>query len=284
MSEHIQAAGRTRTFVVAGAPEGPPNRPLVLVFHGSRQDGEGHRRFTDRALDGLADEGRAVIAYLDGYRGNWNDARAQSAFPARRHGIDDIAFAREVVRSLAATHGIDTSAVVGVGFSNGGQMILRLLHEAEGLLAGGVVVAATMPERENFLAGFSTSAARPVPVTIVAGTSDPIVPFRGGRMPWWARKLFAIDGTTLSATATAEYFAQRNGITEAPESHGAGPGRTPIETIRYRQEGRPPVTLHVVHGGGHTVPGPATGLRVGRTGEHPGIRDIVADMLSALRV
>jgi hypothetical protein len=37
-----------------------------------------------------------------------------------------------------------------------------------------------------------------------------------------------------------------------------------------------------VRGGGHTVPGPAPAPRVvGRTGERPGIRDIVTDLWAA---
>lgn len=284
MNAHVEAGGRTRTFVVVGEADEPAGRPLVLVFHGSQQTGESHRRFTGRALDSLATEGRAVVAYLDGYRSNWNDARVQSSFPARKENVDDIAFTREVVASVAESHGIDTDSVVAVGFSNGGQMVIRLLHEAAELLAGAVIVAATMPERENFGAEFSARTDHPVPVTIVAGTADPIIPFEGGRMPWWARTVFSIGGRTLSAVATADYFAQRNGITVEPyRSEPAASAKVPVETLAHREAGRPPVTLYVARGGGHTVPGPAVGPRVGRTAEHPGIRDIVSEMLGELR-
>jgi polyhydroxybutyrate depolymerase len=284
MNARVEAGGRTRTFVAVGETAGPAERPLILVFHGSKQTGESHRRFTGRSLDTLAAEGRAVVAYLDGYRSNWNDARVQSAFPARRENVDDIAFARAVVSSLARSHRIDTGSVVAVGFSNGGQMVIRLLHEAAELLAGAVIVAATMPERENFAAEFSDRTDHPVPVAIVAGTADPIIPFQGGRMPWWARKVFTIGGRTLSAVGTAEYFARRNGITTPPRrTEPAVPTKLPVETLAYREDRRPPVTLYVVRGGGHTVPGPTAGPRVGRTAEHPGIRDIVWEVLGELR-
>jgi len=103
-------------------------------------------------------------------------------------------------------------------------------------------------------------------------------------MPWWARTVFSIGGRTLSAVATADYFAQRNGITVEPyRSEPAASAKVPVEILAHREAGRPPVTLYVARGGGHTVPGPAVGPRVGRTAEHPGIRDIVSEMLGELR-
>jgi polyhydroxybutyrate depolymerase len=282
-------AGRTRSFSVIGAADGAEERALVLVFHGSKQDGEVHRRFTGGALDRLATDGRAVVVYLDGYRGNWNDARAASAFPARKEQVDDVAFARAVIDSVGGTHRFDSNAVIAVGYSNGGQMVFRLVHEAPELVAGAVVVAATMPDRVGFLAGFSETSERPLPVALVAGTADRIVPFAGGRMAWWARAMFKVDGVTLSAPDTAAYFARRNGITTAPvvsslpERHG-GRRRPRMEKTAYRATGHAPVTLYAVLGGGHTVPGatPAPGM-LGRTGVDRGIDEIVVDMISTLK-
>ena len=100
MRTTLSVAGRPRSFTVIGDPDGPQERALVLVFHGSKQNGEAHRRFTGRALDELAADGQAVVVYLDGYRGNWNDARAESSFPARKVQVDDVAFVRAVIDSV----------------------------------------------------------------------------------------------------------------------------------------------------------------------------------------
>lgn len=287
MRTTLTVAGRPRTFTVVGDADGPENRPLVLVFHGSRQDGEVHRRFTGAALDRLAEDGRAVIAYLDGYRGNWNDARAESSFPARTAQIDDVAFARAVVESAVGTHRIDPGAVVGMGYSNGGQMVFRLLHDAPELLAGAVIVAATMPDRAGFLGEFSDTAERSVPIVLVAGTADRIVPYEGGRMAWWARKAFKVGGVALSAHATAEYFAHRNGLRAAPAvrllpSRAAGRNAPRMEETSYREAGRPPVTLYTVIGGGHTVPAAVAAPAVlGRTGTDRTIDELVSDVIAA---
>ncbi|WP_281427184.1 alpha/beta hydrolase family esterase [Microbacterium marinilacus] len=266
---------------------GPENRALVLVFHGSKQDGRSYRRFTGGALDALAEDGRAVVAYLDGHRGNWNDARAESAFPARTEQVDDVAFARAVVDAVERTHGIDREAVTAVGYSNGGQMVFRLLHEAPELLSGAVIVAAAMPDRAGFLAGFSEESDRSVPIALVNGTADRIVPFAGGRMSWWARAMFKVGGVTLSAAETARYFARRNGVTAEPTT-ALLPERSPgrrnarIRETAYRQAGSAPVTSYAVLGGGHTVPGARPAPRVlGRTGRDRGIEEIVAEVIAA---
>jgi polyhydroxybutyrate depolymerase len=289
MKSTVSVAGRTRSFTVVGEVDGPGDRVIVLVFHGSKQDGETHRRFTGHALDGLAAEGRAVVVYLDGYRGNWNDARAQSSFPARRENVDDVAFARAVVESVIRSHRVDARAVVGVGYSNGGQMVFRLIHETPELLTGAVVVAATMPDRDGFLAGFAPSAAeRPIPVTLVAGTVDRIVPYAGGRMAWWARAMFKVGGVALSAAATAEYFARRNGITAVPAiallpERSTGRQGARMEETAYREPGHAPVTLFSVLGGGHTVPGPKPApAMLGRTGSDRGIDELVLEVMGAL--
>ena len=289
MRTTLSVAGRPRSFTVIGDPDGPQERALVLVFHGSKQNGEAHRRFTGRALDELAADGQAVVVYLDGYRGNWNDARAESSFPARKVQVDDVAFVRAVIDSVNESHGFDENAVVGVGYSNGGQMVFRVVHEAPELLGGAVVVAATMPDRAGFLSGFSEVAARPLPIVLVAGTADRIVPFEGGRMAWWARAMFKVGGVTLSAPDTAEYFARRNGVTGGPvvsllpEKLGERQGPR-MEESAYREAGREPVTLYSVLGGGHTVPGatPAPAM-LGRTGADLSIGEIVGNMIDALK-
>lgn len=281
----LVAGDRTRTLTVVGVPESSRTRALVVVFHGSRQTGDVHRRVTGGALDRLAEEGEAVVAYLDGYRHNWNDARRESRFPARLAGVDDVAFFRAVVARLTASHGIDPARVVAVGFSNGGQFVLRLLHEIPSELAAGVVISATLPVPESFLPVDHGDPARP-PVAVVAGTADPIIPFDGGLPRRWVRTVFRIGGSSLSAPATAQHLARRNGIDAPPVTTplpvGPQARGTRVERVDHVQGGRAPVTLYVVHGGGHHVPGPKAGpALVGRTGGDISALEIVRELLGA---
>ncbi|MFB9737044.1 alpha/beta hydrolase family esterase [Streptomyces thermocoprophilus] len=231
--------------------------PVVLLLHGSNQTGEKLRAFTGRAFDRLATAHGAVVAYLDGHKGHWNDARVSNAFAARTEGYDDVAFVRAAVERLVERYGGDPARVHAVGYSNGGQMVIRLVHEIPDLLAGAAVLSATQPAPENFAP--HETRDRPVPVMFVHGTKDPLVPYAGGMASMWG---FRPRGLGLSAPETARYYARRNGITAPPATETVPTGtpagrraRTSVEATRYGEPGRAPVVLYTVHGGGHTVPG-----------------------------
>jgi polyhydroxybutyrate depolymerase len=267
MPTTIDVHGVTRTYTVVSSPSAVPSRPLLLLFHGSRQTGAGLRRFTGGSFDALTEQG-VVVAYLDGYRGNWNDARRESSFPARLADVDDTGFARAVVAELVRTHDVDSSRTFAVGYSNGGQMVMRLLHEAPDLIAGGAVISATMPAPDSFL--FPDAPPAPRPTLLVHGTRDPIVPYRGGEMSRWAQRMFRVGGTALSVPDTAAYFARRNGVLAAAESTPPTPTRHTraprTERTDYRDAQHPPVRLLTAHGAGHTIPGPGRQPRIlGRT-------------------
>lgn len=281
--QSIDVNGMVRTFSVVGDDAGGGHpRDLLLVFHGSRQTGEVHRRFTGGMYDALTTGGRAVVAYLDGFKGNWNDARKESRFPARLAGIDDVAFTRRVIDRLVATHNVDPARVFAAGFSNGGQMVIRLVHEVPELLAGAAIFSATVPTPENFIA--ASAPIRPMPILLSHGTADPIIPFEGGRMPGWAQRVFKVGGAALSAPETAAYFADRNGISAPPATHRiSAPAASPklwVSRTDFEQAGLPPVRLVTVHGGGHTIPGPKKAPRlIGRTATDVTAADELAEFL-----
>ncbi|MCY1136946.1 hypothetical protein OWR29_02985 [Actinoplanes sp. Pm04-4] len=261
----IDAAGRTRTYTLI-EPSGGHDR-LLLVFHGSTQNAAKFRAFTGGAFDAIPG---TAVAYLDGYRGNWNDARIGSRFPARLAGVDDVAFAEAVVKKHA-----DGRDVYAAGYSNGGGMVVRLLHERPDLMAGATVIAAQQPAPSNFLV--PGLPVVPKPVLIVHGTKDRIVPYAGGEMAPWARFAFKVGGEMLSAPETAAFFAARNGITTPPTTTDVS---AEITRTDHHQHGHAPVRLFTVHGGGHTVPGPHPAPRlVGHTSQELHTTTAMADFL-----
>ncbi|MET8357299.1 PHB depolymerase family esterase [Micromonospora sp. NPDC005171] len=274
--QSVTVAEATRTFTLVGTAAPGEAKPLVLVFHGSGQTGDKHRAFTGGVFDALADRG-ALVAYLDGYRGNWNDARRENRFPARRADIDDVGFVRAVIATFASDRRIDPSRVYAIGYSNGGQMVIRLAHETPGLLAGATVIAATMPAPENFLASQTPRAS--LPVLLIHGTKDPIVSYQGGTMNWALRTIFKVGGSSWSATRTARYFAERNGITTEPTTTRlpkTTDDPTEVERTTYEAQGVPPVVLYTIHHGGHTVPGQASApALIGKTSHQLDTADII---------
>ncbi len=272
----ITAAGRERTVTIVSPAHPIADAPAILYFHGSNQTAASGRAFTGGTFDALAARG-VVIAYLDGYKRNWNDARRSSDFAARREGVDDVAFATATIDHLVAHYGVARSRVYAVGFSAGAALVIRLVHAIPALLAGAAIIAATQPVPENFL--LDAAPTSPLPLVAFHGTRDPLVPYGGGMASLWG---FRPRGLGLSAPATADYFAARNGITVAPKSRRltphAGNGRTTVERTDYRQDGHAPVTLFTIHGGGHVVPGPQRAPRImGRSTDQLVAADAIAD-------
>lgn len=251
----LQVGARTRTYQVYVPAQLPPPAPLVLALHGAGTDGATLRRWTGYELDQLADRYGFAVAYPDGYQGNWNDCRRDGSFAAKTENIDDVGFMRALAAHLQAEYGLDPQRVYAFGYSNGGQLAFRLAIEAPRLVAAIAVAGASLPTPESFTCASEGPTA---PVLLVSGTQDPISPYAGGPVTLFG---FSPRGTARSARATAEAFAQRNGLREAPTAtqlphqHAADP--TTVDCLRWGPAAAPGVLLYTVHGGGHVVPQPA---------------------------
>ncbi|MFE2875089.1 alpha/beta hydrolase family esterase [Streptomyces roseus] len=258
--ETLDIGGLRRTFTVVRPDPLRANAPVVLVFHGAYQNATTFRLATRGAFDRVADTSGAIVAYLNSHRGHWNDARVETSFAARTADVDDIAFTTAAVDHLVQRHAADPTRVHAVGFSNGGYLVFRLLHEIPDRLAGAAVISAAQPAAGNFAP--HTSRLHPLPTLIIHGTGDRVVPYAGGRVSLGGRHS---GGQCVSARDTAEYYARRNGMNVGATTGRAAPVRraystgsrhTPVEYTEYRQHPHPPVVLYTVHGGGHAVPTP----------------------------
>ena len=254
VSHHtIQVETKSRSYTVV-LPKMPQKAaPLFLVFHGSNQTGERMRAFSGNMFDELAQEHGSVVVYPDGYKGHWNDARVSSNFATRKAGINDVTFTRALIDEMRSRYDSDAKKVYLAGYSNGGQMVIRLIHERAYSFAGAVIIAATQPVAANFLIA---SRETSLPILLLHGTADPIVPYNGGMASLWG---FNPRGLGLSARETAHYYAQRNHITSKPTMRILEQGRKngPTVTVEeYSEIGKYPVTLVSIEGGGHVVPNP----------------------------
>lgn len=203
---------------------------LLLVLHGSLQSSNVMRNFTDRTFEGLG----PTVVYPDGIKHHFNDLRAGFNEDERRMRIDDVGFLTQVVEH----YGLPT---IGCGFSNGGQMIMRLLFDAPGLLTGAATFGASMPTEDNTLT--TTDNYQPTKLLAVQGTEDKLVPYKGGVAGIGGNN----RGETRSALNSAEFFADLNACT--------GHVTSTSEKLRVDDwTGEHPVRLVSLEGAGHMVP------------------------------
>lgn len=252
MTEHrrtLTSGGYERSFEVV-APDTPPTS-FLLVLHGSNSDAPGMRSLSGHTFDRLARAGTLVV-YPESYGGMWNDARLGTRAPARDLDIDDVAFLRSLVARLTQEYAVPRDRVFAVGFSNGGQMVIRLVVQAPDLMAGAGLIGSNHPALDNVLPEVTRlDRHAPVPVLAVNGTRDPIVPFAGGIASLWG---FRPRGPVLSSVDSARLFARRNGHTDPPVVERVTHGRMRTTRTRWRSDGLAPVDFYAITRGGHTVP------------------------------
>jgi polyhydroxybutyrate depolymerase len=275
-SGRIKVDGRERTFQTVSRALAAP-RCLVLVLHGSHQNGNRVRPLGGYSFDRLAGDTSAVVVYPDAHKKRWNDARRMMGTRARSDGVDDVAFLAALIDQYR-----DLPAYV-TGYSRGGQMAIRLAHEIPDRLSGVVIISATQPVAESLDVN---DRHLPVRVVLIHGTLDPVVPYGGGIASMWGLRS---SGRGLSAFGSAQYFARRNGITAAPSSeqvrHRAESGKTSVTRQRWEQAGKASVTLYTVTNGGHVIPNRAQRVPslLGRATCDIDAGDVVADLMAEPR-
>lgn len=263
--DSIMHQGRARTFSYH-KPEGPAaDYPLIIALHKARSSGEDFREMIGYRLDRLADEKHFIMAYPDGFEGNWNDCRKAPRDSAHAQDIDDVGFISSLVDYFISRHSADKSQVFILGMSNGGQMCFRLMAEMPEKIAAAAPLLAQIPAPENSKCARVFGA---MPVFLLSGTEDPISPYGGGEV-----SLFHIVrwGRVVSVEETEKTFLGIHGITGAARigrlSPDDGQATLWVEKRSWEKQGRNVVESCIVHGGGHTLPGSRhqPGLLFGKT-------------------
>jgi polyhydroxybutyrate depolymerase len=247
MLRHVGAA---RSYLVY-APSASRSRgalpPVLIVLHGG--GGRVRQIMAFARFNSIAEREGFVVLYPQGMDWGWNDGRE---FQGRDTNRDDVGFLLAMVNDVERQGiGLDRAAVAVTGISNGGFMAMRMACEAAGKIVGIAAVTATIPAE----IGTRCRPARPVPVLVINGTDDPLVPYQGGLVRAFGRN----RGVIWSTERTVKFWAGVNGCSGAPRSV-ALPDRDASDgtiTIRHNYQGCPraPVTLLEVKGGGHTWPG-----------------------------
>lgn len=274
--ETITIDGVERTYLVhlpAGYDQSR-HYPAVVLLHGTNQQADDMERLTN--FNALADKDSVIAVYANSEHGRWNFGaiEPQRTYPRRgpygrpgwgyprypgpppqrpreqggrrQNRADDVDFFNSMIDKLSNKFAVDTSRIYFVGLSEGGMMTMKLGCNLDDRIAAIATVGAAMPKT------MVCAPSRPLPVFMIAGTSDPVVKYDGGvgkngRVP------------TISVEDTAKQFAKLNRCSEKsaksklPEKTKGGM-ETKVDTFESCANNAD-VVLYSVKGAGNTWPG-----------------------------
>jgi len=291
-TEKVTVDDVDRTYVVRlpKGYDAQQHYPVVFVLHGMHQDAGDVQRLT--RFDDLADKDGIISVYPSALHGRWNvgvqpqERRPTGMGPGRRRRgygypgggypgggypgggypggggqrdpnrqpnqdrrptpADDIGFFNEMLDKLGTKFSVDSTRIYATGLSDGGFMSMRLGCALGDRVAAIAAVGAAMPKTMICL------PSRPVPLVMINGTSDPVVPYGGGTEH--NRNL-----ATISVEDSAKAWAKIDRCAEKPErsrlpARAKGGMETKVETYNGCQQNAQ-VVLDSVKGAGNTWPG-----------------------------
>lgn len=238
--------GLARTYLVHVPVGYDPKKEysLVVALHGGFGSGESMEKQT--RMSDLADKNGFIVVYPDGVA-NANGVRAWNAGNCcgapSKNNIDDVGYMRQLVTSLESTYSVDTKKVFAMGMSNGAMLSNRLACEASDVFAAVAPVSGT-PQVAV------CNPTRPIPILMVHGTSDAVVPFNGGVGTSFVTK----DNSFISVTQALSDWSSRNAclgkevVTSIPPLTNDG---ITIDKIAYTNCAAATV-LYRINGGTHS--------------------------------
>lgn len=248
-AETIDVGGVKRSYTA----QLPARKPaaLVIVLHGKTQ--RGADMITRTAWPQVAKREGFAVVFPDGLNHAWADARTKAG-PALRGppiGTDDIAFIAKLVEKLMSDGTADAKRVYVAGISNGGAMAMTMVCARADLFAAGASVIMNLTDE----AAVTCHPSRPLPMLLMNGTADPLVPYEGGR----GSSYYAADGF-WSTEETLAFWRKLNGceaddasVTDLPDRNVAD--QSTVTRISSRCPSGHDVMLYRVNHGGHRMPG-----------------------------
>lgn len=221
----LQTAQGTRFFLAYRPVSYAPGRPVVLALHGGSlsydvvldnnpfaallnlADEAGFLLIVPNGTNGLLQPG--ATGWADGNSQSWNDCR-----PSNNRTADDVGFLSKligVVTDPAGAYRANPGLVFVVGQSNGGFMAQRMALERPQL------VRAVGSALSNVAADSQcTNAGQPVPIALINGDQDIIIPWTGTVSPSGACGPATLTGCIRSAEASRDFWLDYNGTSRTP--------------------------------------------------------------------
>lgn len=250
-AETIVFDGLTRQFALYAPAIYDPAvpTPTLVVLHGKDQNLDDIQFVTQ--FNELSERYGFLVLYPESYKDNWNDGRAVAGIPAYDQDVDDVGFVHAVLERVAITHNIDAKRLYVCGFSNGAMMAQRIAFEEPEIYAAMAAVSGTIPQN---VADAGPPAA-PIPVCMMHGTDDELIPWEGG-------VLYPSDpqGIALSVPDSVGYWITLDQCPGPPAVEQL-PNRETFNTTSVRKYTYGPglldtyVVFYWIEDGGHAWPG-----------------------------
>jgi polyhydroxybutyrate depolymerase len=201
-AETLDVGDGTRSYqlyVPPGLRTGADPAPLVILLHGG--GGSGDRLRQSLGMDAVANREGFLVAYPDGLGQHWNDGRFGAPTRGKQPGAsDDVAFLTKLAQVLVGQGKVAAGRIAVGGVSNGGMMAFRLACETNGVFSAYAAVIANLSQELSK----ACAPKAPVPMMVLAGTADVIMPYKGGQVGGGLR------GVVVSADDTYAFWAKSN--------------------------------------------------------------------------
>jgi polyhydroxybutyrate depolymerase len=240
---------RTYSVHISNSYDQTKATPLVIALHGGGGTGKGVAKLT--GFNAISDRENFIVAYPDGFEKHWNDSRGVQ-WQSQVENTDDVGFISALIDRLSDELNIDAKRVYVTGISNGGMMSHRLGCELSQKIAAIAPIASNIPVNQASV----WMPSRPVPVLIINGTDDPLVPWDGGDIHIGKTTL----GEVLSVADTVKFWVGKDqcssvpAITQLPDEDPSDGTMVWKEIYSGCRDGVE-VVLYAIEGGGHTWPG-----------------------------
>lgn len=245
---------RTVHLVEPNLPPRVNGWPLVIVMGASNMAYEHGAQYL--GFDRLVDTVGLVIAYPEPFKEQW--AYYESNDPNHH---PDIFLMRDFLARIRKMKSIDASRIYLVGYSDGGTLSHRVLCGLSGEFAAATIVNGLPPS------GYACPEAKPTPLMLINGDSDPLMPVDGGSASNLMHSVgLEVDGLTQSVGMWARINGCDQGKPTQLDDFDKTDGTVAVLTEHKCKKAD---FIHLlVRGGGHAWPG-------GQIKEQK-IRDVVA--------
>ncbi|MCM8830029.1 MAG: alpha/beta hydrolase-fold protein [Candidatus Omnitrophica bacterium] len=248
--------GLERTYLIYKPSLYNKNKPLplVILLHGGGGTGTAMLNLTQGGFNKIAEREGFIVVYPDGIEKQWNDGREGMQYRAHKENIDDIGFISILIDNLANQLNIDKTRVYVAGISNGALMAHRIGCELSEKVTAIAMIAGAIPKNKTY----STIPKKLVPIIIINGTDDPLIPWKGGKIGF--KSNIRYRGEVISTPDTVKFWIAINKCSSKPTityepDKDKNDGTIARKEVYISDENGAEVILYAIEGGGHTWPG-----------------------------